>query len=288
MRKIIGILIIIFSFLIAIGCLADIKNSPIASIVGLIVICLPLYFIGHLVRTSKEELKRNGVRWLTIFVFCLIILPLIFYTYEHYEILKWQAIDDGKYIFYEPSSNEIGSLSLLFLMALLLLVPIRLFSPELKRKRLMSLIIVVTLLLYGGFRYYTWLDYRGVHEELGLISQNWAGKQTVQSFDQIKEIYIKPNVYHGSLGDPTDETVFTWKMVFMNKNGENTTYSFRSLSKDTLERANRLKAIANEEHTPFIVQKMSNKEREWFDLELELKELEKEPFYDFFLNGRAE
>ncbi|MBO0993755.1 hypothetical protein [Bacillus sp. SD088] len=282
MRKYIGIFIIIFGVIIAIGALAEFRHTPIASTIALLVISFPLYILGQLVRTSKVEMKRSGILWLKIFVFCLIILPLIFYSYELYEDMKWQAIDDGKYIFYKPGSNEFGSLSLLFLMALFLLIPIRLFSPELKRKRLMSTIIIMTIFLYGGFRYYMWLDYRGVHQELGLISQNWAGEQIVQSFSQIERIYVEPGLYQASLGDPTDETEFTWKMIFMNKNGMSTTYSFRSLSKDVLGNAFQMKAIAEEEDIPFIVNKMSNKEREWFDLELELKKWEKEPFYLFF------
>lgn len=282
MRKYIGVFIIIFSFIIAIGALAEFNPTPITSTIVLLVISLPLYILGQVVRTSKEELKRRGMLWIKIFVFCLIILPLIFYSYEQYEDMKWHAIDDGKYIFYEPSSSKLGSLSLLFLMALLLLIPIRFFSPEIKRKRLINTIIIVTIFLYGGFRYYTWLDYRGVHQELGLISQNWAGKQSIQSFDQMEAIYVEPGYRRGSISDPTDETEFIWKMIFMNKNGKSTSYSFRSLSKDVLDNAFQMKALAEKKDIPFIVNEMSKKEREWFDVELELKKWEKEPFYLFF------
>ncbi|MBW8351283.1 hypothetical protein K0H71_17845 [Bacillus sp. IITD106] len=282
MRKYIGILFLIFSFLIAIGCLAEFDHTPIASTIVLLVISLPLYTLGHLIRTSKEEMKRKGKLWLTIYVFAVIILPLIFYSYESYEDLKWRSIDDGKYIFYVPSSSELGSFSLLFMMALLLLIPVRLFSPELKRKRFMNIMIIVTLLLYGGFRYWTWSDYRGVHKEIGLISQNWAGKRSVQPFDQLERIVVEPGLYRAKLSDPTDETTFIWKMTFINKNGKKTIYSFRGLSKNDLNGALQVKEISQTDQILFDVKKMSTKEKKWFDLELELEKLEKEPFYRFF------
>ncbi|MBS4206239.1 hypothetical protein [Lederbergia citrea] len=282
MRKYVGITFIVFSLLLALGCLTNFEEDMVASIVVLFVISLPLYIIGHLLRTSKMEMKRNGKRWLAIYVFGFIILPLIFYTYEKYYDSKRTTISDGNFIFYEPSSGDLGELSIGFLMVLLLLIPIRLFSPELKRKRLMSVIIIGTIFIYGGFQYIMWSDYRGVHKELGLVTQNWNGKKSVQSFDEIEKIYVQPSLHIGKLSDPSDETQFMWKIIFIDQNGKNIIYQFRSLSEDVLDSALQIKDIAYNRQIPYEVIMMSNKEREWFDFELMLLELEKEPFYHFF------
>ena len=70
--------------------------------------------------------------------------------------------------------------------------------------------------------------------------------------------------------------------IFINKDGDNHTYHFRSLSEDLLRSALSIKEIALQKQIPFEVEKMNKKVFEWFDLELQLNELEKEPFYQFF------
>lgn len=282
MKRNVGISLIVISLLLAIGSLINFEEDMIASIVILFVVSLPLYTFGHFIRTSKSEMKLKGKRWVSIYFFCIIIVPLIFYTYEKYSDMKWNTISDGKFILYEPSSSDLGGLSIFFLMALLLFISIRLFSPELKRKRLMSIIIIGIIFIYGGFQYTMWSDYRGIHKELGLVTQKWNGKKNVQSFDDLIGIYVQPTLHIAKLSDPSDETQFTWKLIFIDKNGENIVYSFRGLSEDALNSALQIKDIALNKHITFEVEKMSSKEREWFDFELTLMELEKEPFYQFF------
>ncbi|CAM4224656.1 hypothetical protein [Lederbergia lenta] len=282
MRKKIGIFLIVFSLLLALGSLIEFEEDMAFSIFTLFCVSLPLYILGQFLRTSKMEMKRKGKHWLAIYVFCVIILPLIFYTYEKYEDMKWNTISDGKLILYEASSGNLGQLSLGFLLVLLLLIPIRLFSPELKRKRLMSIIIIGIIFIYGGFQYMMWSDYRGVHAEQGLITQKWNGQKHIQSFNEMERIYVQPNLHIGKLSDPSDETQFMWKLIFTNKNGENIIYSYRGLSKNVLDSALQIKGIASKEQITFEVEQMSEKEREWFDFELMLQELEEEPFYHFF------
>ena len=69
---------------------------------------------------------------------------------------------------------------------------------------------------------------------------------------------------------------------FYKKDGDNHTFHFRSLSEDALEQALSLKEISLQKQIPFEVEKMNKKVFEWFDLELQLKDLRKEPFYHFF------
>ncbi len=281
-KKYIGIIFLVFSLVFAFGALSEFEENMTASIFILFLVSLPLYLLGQLMRTSWTDFKKKVKRWLAIYVYCIIIVPLIFYSYETYEERKQKAISDGEYILYEPGASELSSLSLVFMLALLLFISIRFFSPDLKRKRLLTGIIIGTVFLYSGFQYVMWSDYRGIHQDLGLVSHSWTGKRTVKSFDEIKGIYVQPSVHKAKLSDPTDETEFTWKLIFVDHHNEKVEYHFRSLSKDSLEAAQQIKGIAQDSQILFRVNDMSDQIFKWFDFELELKELDKEPFYQFF------
>ncbi|MBD8004154.1 hypothetical protein [Bacillus norwichensis] len=281
-KKFVGIILIVFSALLAFAALLEFEENPIVAILILILTSLPIYLLGQGMRTSWIDFKSKVKQWLAIYVFCTIIVPLIFYSYETYEGQKQKAMTDGKYLLYEPGASELGSLSLIFMIAFLLFIAIRFFSPDIRRKRLLNGMIVGTVFLYGGFQYIMWSDYRGVHQELGLVSQSWNGKRTVQSFDEIKGIYVQPSLHRGKLSDSTDETEFIWKLIFVDQYNEKVQYQFQSLSRDSLEAAQQIKEVAQDRQIPFQVNEMNDEVLKWFNLELELQELNKEPFYQFF------
>lgn len=281
-KKFVGIILIVFSALLAFAALLEFEENPIVAILILILTSLPIYLLGQGMRTSWIDFKSKVKQWLAIYVFCTIIVPLIFYSYETYEGQKQKAMTDGKYLLYEPGASELGSLSLIFMIAFLLFIAIRFFSPDIKRKRLLNGMIVGTVFLYGGFQYIMWSDYRGVHQELGLVSQSWNGKRTVQSFDEIKGIYVQPSLHRGKLSDSTDETEFIWKLIFVDQYNEKVQYQFQSLSRDSMEAAQQIKEVAQDRQIPFQVNEMNDEVLKWFNLELELQELNKEPFYQFF------
>ncbi|GIN90604.1 hypothetical protein J22TS1_16550 [Siminovitchia terrae] len=281
-KKFIGIMCIVFSAVLAFGALSEFEENTTVSIFILFLASLPVYLLGQGMRTSWIDFKSKIKGWLVIYVYCTMIVPLIFYSYETYEGKKQKAMIDGKYILYEPGASELSSLSLIFMIVLLLFIAIRFFSPDLKRKRLLTGMIVGTVFLYGGFQYIIWSDYRGVHQELGLVSQSWNGKRTVQSFDEIKGIYVQPSIHRAKLSDSTDETEFTWKLIFVDHHNEKVEYHFQSLSRDSLETAQQIKEIAHDRQIPFQINDMNDEVFKWFDLELELQKLNKEPFYQFF------
>ncbi|HEY4554127.1 MAG TPA: hypothetical protein VIG80_13130 [Bacillaceae bacterium] len=282
MKKLFGVVIIVFSLFLALGALLGFEENPAASIFGIAVLSFPIYLAGHLVRTSKAEFKFKARRWAGIYVCVVALIPFIFYQFLSYEERKWNAISDGQYILYEPGSNGWGAFSIILMMVLILLTIGNFFNPKLKRRKLLASITISVAMIYGGFQYMMWKDYRGVHEELGLISQSWSGKRTVMSFDDLAGIYIVPSVHRASLNNPSDETEFIWNLIFIDQDGERTSYLFRGLSQERLDSALQIKDIAHLKNIPFQVGEMDNKTRKWFELEFELNELEKEPFYRFF------
>ena len=121
-----------------------------------------------------------------------------------------------------------------------------------------------------------------MHTEFGLISNDWRGQKSSIAYEEIGRIVIQPYIDYPSLSDPSDEKHFSWRMVFVVREGDNEMYRFGRLYEENVERAQQIKAIAVQNNIPFVVEVMSTKEREWFDYELTLLKLEKEPFYDFF------
>jgi len=71
-------------------------------------------------------------------------------------------------------------------------------------------------------------------------------------------------------------------MNFHSNTNKPASYRFPNLSDRDLEIGNQMKQLAHVKSISLVVLKMSNKERKWFDLELELNKLEAEPYYDFF------
>ena len=278
----IGIAIIVFSLLLALGAWLDGEENISTVLLIVTFIPLPLYLLGHLVRTSWAEFKQKYKRWTGLYVFGVMIVPFILHSQESYAERKWNAISDGKFIYYQGSSGDLGVLSGFLMMTLILMIMGYFFNPGLKSRKWLTVAILGTTLFYAGFQYVMWNDYRGIHEEKGLITHTWSGKRTVQPFDDITGIFVQPDFHKGRLSDPTDESEFRWKLIFIDRNGGNTVYHFQSLSKDALDIAIQVKDLAYNRHIPFQVREMDKKTLDMFDFELELKDLEKEPFYRFF------
>ena len=75
MRRILGILIIIFSLFIALGGIVTIQEDFKASLFGIFVISLPIYMVGHIVRTNMLQAKQKGFRWIWAYIYGVVIIP---------------------------------------------------------------------------------------------------------------------------------------------------------------------------------------------------------------------
>lgn len=77
MRKFGGIVIIIFSVLLGIPCAIVLQEDIIIANIILLIISVPLYIIGQIIRTSKYEFKDRGKRWVSI----IHIFSFLFFLY---------------------------------------------------------------------------------------------------------------------------------------------------------------------------------------------------------------
>ncbi|MBD8069724.1 hypothetical protein [Bacillus sp. PS06] len=282
MKKVAGIAIIIFSLLIALGCALSFRNDLVFANFLLWLISFPLYILGQIMRTSKAEFKYRGKRWVLIYIFFFFILPLILNLQQGYTDLKKSTFIDEQFILFEFSSGSLGEWSVLLFMILIILFALRFLSPEIKRKGLLNTIIAGMVLFVVGFNYVMFNDYRGVHEEQGLVSSNWNGEKEMISFGEIESIHIKPYTHFANLNLPSDETRFAWELIFQPTHLENEIYHFSFMTEENLEEMIDIAAIAREYEIPFNVGEMDQTTLNWFEFDLDLEGLDDERYYELF------
>lgn len=283
MRKFCGIIIIIFSLVLALSCAIYMHEDVIFANFMLWLISVPLYIMGQIIRTSKSEFKYRGKRWLSIYIFCFFILPLLIYLHVFYNDFKESTFVDEHYIIFESASSSLGDLSIGVFVILIFLFAGRFLNPELKRKRLLNVTIIGTILFLIGFNYFLFSDYRGIHEEKGLISSDWKGKKHILSFEEIESVYVKPYVHYASLSNTADETRFVWKVIFQPiQQNDDVAYYFPMMSESNMEQTIAIQKIAMENDIPFIVEEMDQKTLKWYEIDLELEGLENERYDELF------
>lgn len=282
MRKFFGIAVIGISLLWGLCCAVYSPDDLLFANIMFWVMGVPLFIFGQIIRTSKAAFKKQGKRWVGIYVFFFCIVPFIFYFYEFYYDLKETVFIDEQFIIYEPSSGMLGDLSLGGLLILLGLVGARFLKPDLKRKGLLNGAIFSSALLLIGFNYLMFSDYRGVHEDNGLISSNWQGNVKQISFKEMERIELKPDIHYASLSNTSDETRFVWELIFHPIHEEAVVYYYSMLTETGLEETAAIKKLALEKNIPFQVAQMNPKTLEMFDFDLKWEKLEKKRYYELF------
>lgn len=282
MRKVVGIGIIAFSSFFGLACAIAFHHETVVATIMLGLIGLPLYISGQIIRTSKYEFKQQGSRWIGIYLFFFFILPLLIYLNELYSDLKETTFIDEQYIIYEPSSGMLGELSMGGFVILISLIGARFLNPDLKRKGLLNSIILGTVIILIGFNYLMFSDYRGIHEEKGLISSNWKGKKQLISYDEIESVYLEPYVHYASLSNTSDDTRFVWTLTFQPSHQKELIYAFSLLTESGLEETIAIKNLALENNIHFNIREMNQETFQFFNEGLEYEELEKERYYELF------
>ena len=283
MKKVLGIFLIGCSLLIAsVNWPSNLHHVFIYALI-LIGISIPIYLAGHLLRTSKKEFVSKWLRWLIAYLAIVIITPVLFITMNHYEELKFKTFSNEQFILFGSSAGgNLDGLSLMFVLVLIIMIFYRIFNEDIRRKWILTLMIVITFIAYGTYQYTMWTDYRGIHEDKGLVMNKWNGTGESIPWEEVTQITIEPYIHYARLSNTSDETHISWLMNFHSNTNKPVSYRFSNLFDRDLEIGNQVKQLAHLKSIPFVVNEMSNKERKWFDFELELNKLEPEPYYDFF------
>ncbi len=282
MRKNFGILLIIFSLFIAFGAIFSFYEDAKGSLFIIFLISFPLYIIGQLTRANLIKMRKNGLRWIWAYVYGVILIPGLLLSIEGYQTLKENTFSNNGFVLFETISNpEMNGFSLVFIFILMLLFAFPFYDTTLKWKTGIAMSAVIVTLFYAGYQYMMWMDYRGVHEVDGLITHHWNGEEQVIPYTDIDLIVFQPFVKYTSIVEPIGETYFKWRVVFQTKNAQEISYHF-FLDDYSLSVSNDLKQLARSKEIPIHIIPMTDKQRKEFDFQLELNDLEKEPFYSFF------
>lgn len=282
MRNFIGIILIGVSIVIAYVNLQILLKNILTYIFIILFISFPLYLIGHLMRSTFKILKEKLMIWSAAYAFIALIIPLLFGSYTHYEQLKSESFNNHFILFEHSSTVNGGGISLGCMLLALLFISIRMFSTDIRRKWIPNLLIAVTLIGYGISLYVLWEDYRGIHADKGLVTHKWNSVEESVPWKNVTRIYIDPYVHYASLSDTSDETHISWAMVIEYNSNEEVLYRFPNLYEHDLFIGNQIKGIAQDNDIPFLITKMTEEEREWYEFELDLEDLPKEPFHEFF------
>lgn len=280
--EIIGIILIGLSIVVAYANLQNLPENILTYILIIILVSYPLYLLGHRLRRTLIIFKEKVIMWSVAYVFVALFIPLLFMSNTHYEQLKSETFNDHFILFKSSSSYNVEGISFGCMLSLILFVSIRIFSTEIRRKWIPNLLIVISLIGYGTSMYILWEDYRGIHADRGLVSNKWNGMEESIPWENITRIYIDPYVHYASLNRTSDETHISWTMVIESGSNEDVLYNFQNLYEHDLHVGNQVKKISQDNNIPFIVTNMTEDERKWYEFELDLENLPKEPFHEFF------
>lgn len=281
--EIIGIILIGLSIVIAYANLENFPENILTYILIIMLVSYPLYLLGHRLRRTLIIFKEKVIKWSVAYAFVALFIPFLFISYTYYEKLKSESFNDHFILYKSSSSFNVEGISFGCMYSLILFVWIRIFSTEIRRKWIPNLLIVVTLFAYGISLYVLWEDYRGIHADRGLVTNKWNAVEKSIPWENITRIYIDPYVHYASLNRTSgDETHISWTMVIESDSNEDVLYRFQNLYEHDLHVGNQIKEIAQYNNIPFIVTKMTEDERKWYESELELENLPKEPFHEFF------
>ncbi|SDN32914.1 hypothetical protein SAMN05518871_104274 [Psychrobacillus sp. OK028] len=280
--EIIGIIFIGLSIVIAYFNLENFPENILTYILIILLVSYPLYLLGHRLRKTLIIFKERVLKWSIAYVFVAMFIPLLFIAYTNYEEIKSATFNDH-FILFESSSSVNGEgISLGFMLALILFVWIRIFSTDIRRKWIPNLLILVSLIAFCTSLYVLWEDYRGIDADRGLITNKWNAVEESIPWENVTRIYIDPYVHYARLSNKNDETHIAWTMVIESDSNEDVLYRFQNLYEHDLHVGNQVKEIAQDNNIPFLITNMTEDERKWYEFELELENLPKEPFHEFF------
>lgn len=238
---------------------------------------------GQWLRIGHTLTKQSLVRFTAIFVQVALLVPSIFLVFNNYSKLKNETFAREGFLWFQPtSSSAIGLIGTLLLIVLVLsIMPKILFGWTHGGKPLTGFILIL-FVLSAAFLYITWNDYQAIHEKEGIVVSAWWGKQQTVDWASVDSVEITPYVLKRVANKYSKEPVFAWKFEFKQADGNQISFKRTDLSTYNLEQSQRVKEQIQKENIPLSVGQMDEATTKWYELEMDLENLNPEPFNEFF------
>lgn len=285
MKKGIGILLIASGLIFGITCTGLLFTEGIFYLFLFILLAFPLFMVGQWLRIGHSLTKQILVKFTAIFVQVAFLIPSIFLVLNNYSKLKNETFAREGFLWFQPtSSSAIGLIGTLLLIVLVLsIMPKILFGWTHGGKPLTGFILSLFVLTVT-FLFITWNDYQAIHEEEGIVVSTWWGKQQAVDWASVDSVEITPYVLKRVANKYSKEPIFAWRFEFKQSNGDQVSFKRTDLSTYNLEQSQRVKEQIQKENIPLSIGQMDEATTKWYELELELENLNPEHFNEFFKN----
>lgn len=282
-KIIVGFLLIVIGVLYGVIFTGFIFSEGIFHILMLLVFSYPVFMLGQWLRIGTRRFKERLLKYSLIFIQVAVVIPTIFILFDYYIKMKSNTYTRKGFLWFETnSSSMLGYLTIFLLITLVLLLLMRAVHGWAYGGKKASILLLIVMAVSVLFFTITWNDYKAIDETEGIIISEWSGKEKNIEWSSIKEVKLVPFVKKQVANKYGEKKEFAWKYQFIGKEGEKVDFETTHLSKFNYQKSLQVKEKTAEEKIPLLIVEMDSETEKWYELELELDHIKREPFDELF------
>jgi hypothetical protein len=283
MTKIVGYAFILFGIVMGIYSTSQLFSELWFAIFMIVVFSYGPYLVGNKLRLSTKDFKKSFWQLTGAFIVGVILTPgFLLYIQNQSDVLEKIYDAESEFYFFKSGTGSNVAIVFAVFFVLITLLGYRVANGWKAGGHLLTGGIVALALFFFGYQYMTFDSYSGIHKERGYVSKAWNEEEKGLSFGSIKEFRIEPFVRYAKISNPSDETVFLWHLIIVPLNGEEFVYNTQSIDGNWLPNSKALQEKASKENIRFTVLPMDENTYKWYLIELDLTDVDPQPFNDFF------
>jgi len=283
MTKIVGYAFILFGIVIGIYSTSQLFSELWFAIFMIVVFSYGPYLVGNKLRLSNKDFKKSFWQLTGAFIVGVILTPgFLLYIQNQSDVLEKIYDAESEFYFFKSGTGSNVAIVFAVFFVLITLLGYRVANGWKAGGHLLTGSIVALALFFFGYQYMTFDSYSGIHKERGYVSKAWNEEEIGLSFGSIKEFRIEPFVRYAKISNPSDETVFLWHLIIIPLNGEEFVYNTQSIDGNWLPDSIALQEKASKENIRFTVLPMDENTYKWYEIELDVTDVDPQPFNEFF------
>ncbi len=283
MTKIVGYSFILFGIVMGIYSTSQLFSELWFAIFMIVIFSYGPYLVGNKLRLSTIDFKKNFWQLTGAFIVGVIMTPgFLLYIQNQSDVLEKIYDAESEFYFFKSGTGSNVAIVFAVFFVLITLLGYRVANGWKAGGHLLTGGIVSLALFFFGYQYMTFDSYSGIHKERGYVSKVWNEEEKGLSFGSIKEFRIEPFVRYAKISNPSDETVFLWHLIIVPLNGEEFVYNTQSIDGNWLSDSKALQGKASKENILFTVLPMDENTYKWYQIELDVTDVDPQPFNEFF------